>query len=355
MDAAAGTRGWGRKAALVLGGLVALGPLAGEARPKNAVKPVLVAQVAAAKQVRATLTVRVRDVDAASRQLRIAASQASAEVVSERRTNTYFVALRLAPERVERFVEAAAALGETQVRELSADDVRASLDATARRRRQAAQRLERAERAALLMKDTAEAGMLDEQVFGLQSELEGLDAERVSLEDAAARAWVEVTLTDSTPPPPPAISDRDIAFYPGVRVASLVDLGATTNVALWGVGLSLQPNQWLSFEASFFRASGALAGRSGADAFLFTVGLDATSRLFGWGKRTFFNPHLGLRLGVGASFGRVDAVTGVSLGLEVVRLQRLVVDVQVRGLGQWLNRQGPHVGIESGVTVSTAW
>jgi len=315
-------------------------------------------QTASPQQVRAKLTVSVKEVPPALTRLHALLATFGAEVTQESSGGSVQMTVRLPPQQVQRFLDAVAALGEVTYRETSTADVRSSLAALARRRPSQQAQLEATERAVKALKaEGADASQLEATVPELRALLAQDEEEQERLEDAVARAWVDVGLTTAPPPRPsqPELSERDILFRPGARVSSLFDVGSTGTVWLWGLGLSLQPKPWLTFEAEFFRAADALSGREGADALLFSVGLDATSRLFGRGKRRFFNPHLGLRVGVSASFGRVDAVTGVSAGVELVHAQRLVVDVQLRALGQWGNRRGAHLGVQPGLTVATAW
>jgi len=377
MDADVKTQWCRRWTAPWVMGLVALLTTPALAGPRRTVRKVVTAQVPpqapappSTLRVQATVQVLVKELQPATLSLRALVSTLGAQAPQERTDRTERMTVRLPPAQVDHLLDMVGMLGEVQLRQRSVDDVRPQLDELARRRPGLMARLEAAKAANPARPPPPPPSMEDcedgcgedgcdggprSRVDWLESELAGLDEQQRQLEDSVARAQVTVVLTTEAPPPEPRYSDRDILFYPGVRVSSLFDVGGTGTVTLLGVGLSLQPAQWVAFEAEFFRATNALSAREGADAFIVSVGLDATSRLFGRGKRKFFNPHLGLRLGVSASFGRIDAVTGVSVGLELVRVQRFVLDVQVRALGQWGNKSGAHLGVQPGLTVATAW
>jgi len=293
------------------------------------------------QQVTASVVVLVDDLPSASR--RLFTLLEGAEQTTDSTPSSVTSVVTLAPEEAERLLDAVAALGRVTQREL----VRTAQLATCADRRRWIEK----ER---LLLEGAKPGSADEMIR-LADSLRAHRQEAAAMEECvSSRSTVTISLGSAADAVqrPPGVEPR---FFPGARFSHLLDASGTGTSGLFGIGLSVQLADVLTFEVELFRSVTALGGREGADAFLFSAGLDVPSELLGAGKRTFLNPHLGVRLGVSSMWGRVDLAAGVTVGLELVHLRALRIDAQVRAIGLLGNSAGPHLGLQSGITVAVGF
>ena len=171
-------------------------------------------------------------------------------------------------------------------------------------------------------------------------------AEYDSLADRLSLATCQVTLIQRGAANAPT-EPIEPYFYATATLSHLVDARSNSADGLLGAGVSVRLLKYLVFELDVYRRVNALAAPAGLDGLLLTVGADGYSDRFGSGERRFFNPRLGLRVGVSALSGRVDLAIGGAVGLEVYKTHSWNIGVQLTALVLVGNHDGPHAGIQS--------
>ena len=175
------------------------------------------------------------------------------------------------------------------------------------------------------LEDIAAQGAKLHDVLEVEKELTRLRGEIARIEgghrgrgDQVALATLDVSIA----PAEEALAPRAMfQLMPSAAVLALVDARGREAVRAGG-GLTLAFSRHLALELQLFPARGG-EGRSA----LVTLHAAAYSDFFGGGRRRFLNPHLGLLAG-GGSFAAHGAFTaGATLGVELYRGRRLLVDL----------------------------
>lgn len=304
------------------------------------------ARAADREQLSVTLQLTAPDVAAAATRLRaVLAAHPSAEQLSFLEQDSVSATIRVPPSDLTTFVDAAAGVATVARRELNRTDVTQQLDSCARSQRELRAELDRLERAKA--NDADEAIRLADAVRQRRSEAASYEDEcRLTIE-GTDRATISIFISSSTPTPHSA----EPHFFPGVRFSHLFNAGGAGTSNLFSLGLSAQFAEYVTFEVDLFRAVGTTG--TFLDGMVMSAGFDTGSALLG--KRRFFSPHLGLRIGVSALTGRVDLATGITAGITFVRLKYFQLDAQVRLWGFFGNRAGAHLGVQSGVVASVGF
>jgi hypothetical protein len=72
-----------------------------------------------------------------------------------------------------------------------------------------------------------------------------------------------------------------------------------------------------------------------ARSYLLTMTTATYSDFLGGGRRRFFNPYLGLRVGGASIDGNGGLAYGADVGVELVRFKLFLVEISGRALGIW--------------------
>ena len=151
---------------------------------------------------------------------------------------------------------------------------------------------------------------------------ERIEGEQRFLADRVQYATINLTLNHEGGP----VELAHARVYPGARFATLtlLDPGTRTRTR-YGGGASLRIGRYLTFDLEMFpRADGD------SRTVIATMGSALYSDFFGYGKRRFGNPYLGVRLGYGYLSGQSGVLAAGEVGVELYRQPLLLVEAAVR-------------------------
>lgn len=174
---------------------------------------------------------------------------------------------------------------------------------------------------------------VEQEMTRVRGELERLHGEQRLLGDRVARATLIIHLRMQHG----VHAEPELKFelVPHLTLLHLVDAnGRVANRA--GLGIGVMFSRWFSLDFE-------MLPRKDADArsYLLTMSTATYSDFLGGGRRRFFNPYLGLRLG-GAKLNGLGALAyGADIGLEIVRFRLFLVEISGRALGLWYHRDNP--------------
>ena len=172
---------------------------------------------------------------------------------------------------------------------------------------------------------------IEKEMTRLRGEIERIKGERRYLKDRVAHATIDLTLERRQG----AVLSPSAKIYPGPRAALLTLIGERDGRARNRVGFGVA----IQFPGGFGNASARsnleLDVFDDADgdgsAVLGTIGLAVYSDFLGGGRNRFLNPYIGFRGGYGYLDGSRFAV-GASLGIELFKHERAMIEANVRGL-----------------------
>lgn len=168
---------------------------------------------------------------------------------------------------------------------------------------------------------------IEQQMTRLRGEIERIKGEKRWLEHRVALA----TLTIDVRQREDAVvlgQEAEAKLYPGPRAAALYLLDANGRERLrLGAGAAVHLLPRVSLEVDVFGDPDDTG-----NAVLATVGGATYSDFLGRGRRRFFNPYLGLRLGFGYLGGPAFAF-GAGAGVELFKHEYVLVDVNLRAMG----------------------
>jgi hypothetical protein len=168
---------------------------------------------------------------------------------------------------------------------------------------------------------------VEHEMTRVRGELERLRGEQRLLGDQVARA----TLTISLQMKRGVHAEPQLKFelVPHLSLLHLVDAGARGADRVGG-GVSVMFSRWFSLDFEMFPRENA-AARS----YLLTMTTATYSDFLGGGRRRFFNPYLGLRVGGASIDGNGGLAYGADVGVELVRFKLFLVEISGRALGIW--------------------
>ncbi|MBN1605219.1 MAG: DUF4349 domain-containing protein [Polyangiaceae bacterium] len=308
--------------------------------------------------IQAQLKIDVSSVAAAVSRARQIAEQSHGAVTSEDvtdngRRSTAKLTLRIPPQAAHGAMEALGSLGVVRHRHVSVEDVgRRYYDASIRLanfemlRKRYERILERADEVEDVLRIERELNVVRERIETLKGELRWLS-------DRAASATVDLTLVGPKTAAEP-MGHAKAKFYPGLRSGYLADFWRETgNAGYLGGGASVRLSREFSIDIDGYSDT-KFEGR-GLDVLLLTLGGEYYSDFLGGGRRTWFNPYIGYRLGYARVLGDNDAAFGATLGCELFKSPAVVVDLDTRVLGMLGSKQGAHLGLQPGVGFNVAF
>lgn len=193
---------------------------------------------------------------------------------------------------------------------------------------------------------------IEQELGRLRAETEQVKGNLRWLADRAARATLQLTLLEKAPviahsPSPQA------KFYPGFRLAALVDFGKRATDDYLGGGLTLRFSRLVSLDLDILKRAGSDA--RGADALLATVGGETYSELLGGGERRFLNPYLGWRAGYARLEQDNQALLGVTIGLELYKNRWFGLDAEARHYLAIIGDRGAHYALSPALSARLAF
>lgn len=197
------------------------------------------------------------------------------------------------------------------------------------------------------------------QVLAVERELERVrsDLDRIKgrldfLRDRVARATVAIalhspeTLPDVQPGHRPQISS-------GLRALSFIDVRESGTSGYVGSGLTLRlPRsggdnaRGFILDVDVMRACCKARPERSNWAYDVLLGYDLYSESLQSGRRRWFNPYLGARVGFAQTQDRGDFAAAGVFGLEIFKTAALMIDVQVRAMAMVGNPDGPHAAAQ---------
>jgi hypothetical protein len=155
---------------------------------------------------------------------------------------------------------------------------------------------------------------LEKEMTRVRGEIERIEGDQRFLLDRVAFATVTVTLTRDVPPTELARA----RVHPGAHLAMLAVLDHGTRV---GGGATLLVARALTVQVDMFP-------RDDMDsrAVVATIGTAMYSGLFGYGRRAYGNPFLGVRAGYGYISGEHATALEGELGIELVKQHGFIVE-----------------------------
>ncbi|MBI5533186.1 MAG: DUF4349 domain-containing protein [Deltaproteobacteria bacterium] len=197
------------------------------------------------------------------------------------------------------------------------------------------------------------------QVLAIERELERVrtDMERVKgrlayLRDRVAYATIAIGLHGpaATPDVPEGYQAH---FAAGARAVSLIDVREGGTNAYGGAGLSLRfprgagdAGRGLALDVDILRACCGTTPARSEWAYDVLAGFDLFSESLENGRRRYWNPYLGVRMGVAQTQRRVDFAAAAVLGVEILKTRVLVIDLQTRLMALVGNEDGPHGAVQ---------
>jgi hypothetical protein len=259
--------------------------------------------------------------------------------------------IRLPPERVEDLVSAVADLGPMRERSIERSDVAWQI-------RDAELRLENLRRTMARYQDLLEEATTVDEILRVEAELarvrteiERIEAERAFLADRVALATLEVRLLRELVHE----IEPEARLWPGLRAThlSLFTRGQRPRYFA-GAGWSMMESRSFALEIDLFTRLGDSATRGEIGAAVATLGGGTYSELLGGGERRFLNPYLGYALGYGWVEGTSNFVGMLTVGVELFRSDRVLVDLGARW-GVLAGPGGPSLMLEPALSAHLAF
>jgi hypothetical protein len=166
---------------------------------------------------------------------------------------------------------------------------------------------------------------IENEMTRVRGQIERIKGEQRWLLDRVAFATITLTLSREGGPVEFAPHAR---IHPGIHLATLtlIDPGDRQKSRVGG-GATIHIKRWLTFDLDLFprrdNDSRAVVG---------TFGSALYSSFLGGGRRSFFNPYLGYRFGVGYLSGDTSAVIGAEIGVELYKHKYLQISASMRAL-----------------------
>jgi hypothetical protein len=199
--------------------------------------------------------------------------------------------------------------------------------------------------------DPKEMLAIEAELSRVRSEIDRIQGDIRYLSDRASLATVYVTLTSLRPDTDSV--EPDAKLFVGLRANLPLDFSNTHGArAFGGGGLSLMPSRAFSIDADW---TTRLKDSDGIQLFLITAGSDLYSDRLGAGKRSVFNPYIGLRLGYARLLGHDAFALGGTLGVELWKSKALSIDLEARAYGLLGLDEGTHAVIQPGTAVHFAY
>jgi hypothetical protein len=211
--------------------------------------------------------------------------------------------------------------------------------------------LERYEELLKKANDPREMLAIEEELARVRTEIDRIQGDIRYLSDRASRATIYVTLT-SLRPDSDAV-EPDAKLFVGLRASLPLDFSDAHGARTFGGGgLSLMPSRAFSIDADW---ATRLKGSDGIQLFLITAGSDLYSDRLGAGKRSTFNPYIGLRLGYARLLADDAFVLGGTLGVELYKSKAVAIDLEARAYGLLGLDDRTHALIQPGTAIHFAY
>jgi hypothetical protein len=166
---------------------------------------------------------------------------------------------------------------------------------------------------------------IENEMTRVRGQIERLKGEQRWLLDRVSFATITLTLSREGGPVEFAPHAR---IHPGIHVSTLtlVDPGDRQRTRVGG-GATIHIKRWLTFDLDVFPRRD-----NDTRAVIGTFGSALYSSFLGGGRRSFLNPYLGYRVGVGYLTDASSLVLGAELGLELYKHEYVQISATLRAL-----------------------
>lgn len=281
--------------------------------------------------VEAWIEMRVDDPAKATAEIRAKVEAAGGRVISENvigpqdKASSAAMELRVPPLEAAGFQSWLAAKGLVQSRRVLATDVGKQLfdqELALKNLDVTMTRLQKIAEKDAPMKELIE---IETEMTRVRGQIERIKGEQRWLLDRVAFATITLTLTREGGPVEFAPHAH---IHPGLHLATLtlIDPGTRPKSRIGGGG-TIHIKRWLTFDLDVFpRREGD------SRAVIGTFGSALYSSFLGGGRRSFLNPYLGYRFGVGYLSGESSAVIGAEVGLELYKHKYVQIEASLRAI-----------------------
>ncbi|MGC4094290.1 MAG: DUF4349 domain-containing protein [Polyangiaceae bacterium] len=197
----------------------------------------------------------------------------------------------------------------------------------------------------LLAKATnvTEVMAIEAELQRVRTSLERVRGDLAWMRDRVARStvYISLSLDDDT------VDIRSQAkVHPGLRSTLLFDVPpSAAGRSLAGAGLSLSWSRGFSVDFDLMRRADRHE-ESSVNGFVTTLGGDVYSDFLGHGRRRWFNPYFGGRVGFARVLGESSFTLAGDLGLELFKTEYFMLDLQCRAHALIGPKDGVHLGIQ---------
>lgn len=166
---------------------------------------------------------------------------------------------------------------------------------------------------------------IENEMTRVRGHIERIKGEQRWLLDRVAFATITLTLSREGGPVEFAPHAR---IHPGIHVSTLtlVDPGDRQRTRV-GAGGTIHIKRWLTFDLDVFPRRD-----NDTRAVIGTLGGALYSSFLGNGRRSFLNPYLGYRIGVGYLTDQSSLVLGAELGLELYKHKYVQISASLRAI-----------------------
>ncbi len=288
------------------------------------------------------IAVGVTDTEKAAEEIRRIASGLEGHLAKERLQPTGFLStmvIRLAPARVDDLVAAVTKIGPVRDRFFESRDVSWELEDAGIKLESLRQTLTRYKELLREAADVDQVLAVESEMERVRTEIQRIEGREAWLEDRSALATVEIRLLREVE------NDREpeASTWPGIRASHMTLLTEglrPRNFA--GAGWSMQSGREFTLDIDILTRLDSL---DSVDAALATIGGGTYSAFAGEADRRWLTPHIGYALGYGWVEGRSHFVGLFTIGTEIYRGPKVLVDSGLRW-GVLAGRGGPSLGLQ---------
>jgi hypothetical protein len=307
------------------------------------------------REIEAHVTVEVADIPSAVAQAREFVRAAGGEIVNEVYEDTSSqhgsaLSIRVPVAMTNQLLKQLAATGRVQSRKIQSQDIsRKYLDAELLLKNLRAA-LTRYEELLGRAAEVSEIAGIEASLARLRTQIDRVEGDLRWLADLGARSTIYLKLTSAHEQQ--YVAAPEAKLWPGARVLTLIDLAPSAIPRSYAGGaLTFLVQRSFSFDVSVLRELGS------HDVSLFSASLggEMYSDYLGGGRRRWFNPYLGFRAAYMHHDGFHEGALGATLGIELLRTDTLLLDLQTRGYAAFASKLGLHALLEPGLGLSVAF
>jgi hypothetical protein len=308
--------------------------------------------------VEATLHLVVENVVTAAASVRSLARSEGAmiteDVVDEAKTTSARFTIRVPSAKADSLLAACEKLGQARSRQVNARDIGKEFHDAQLLLANLEVAMHRYEEILKGASQISDVLALEKELGRLRSQIETVKGTMLWMQDRVSRSTLHVYLVSPRTDDPDEVLIGRAKIYPGVRFSYLADFrGDDSSNNYYGLGLSLRFNRDISLDVDGLVRSGSDSSQRKLDVLLATMGGEVFSEFMGNGRRRFFNPYLGWRLGYARFEKHSEFAFACSVGLEILKTRPVSIDLAARLYG--LIGKSAHMAVEPVLSANVAF